>query len=198
MARIQVRNDSSQPDVRTKPTTPMMKKKHLERPKILQEEMIIVRTPRQAAQPSVCQSFLRLKFDSFDHYRNIPSRKHMIDGGYSAYLDQQAATPPTRDEKREDLENIAQTTREQLTRSKIRSLNIHETPEKSILKRRYPHRSNKGQPGPSSHVSCAKFQLNMYDTHQKDSIDLPQNVHFSGVTFSANQMQILDNVYPLT
>ena len=44
MARIQVRNDCCQPDVRMKPTTRPMKKKHLELPKILQGQVIIVRT----------------------------------------------------------------------------------------------------------------------------------------------------------
>ena len=73
----------------------------------------------------------------------------------------------------------AQATREQLTRSKIPIPDIHKSPEKSILKRRYPDRSNKRQPAPSSEAYSANFQLNMYDTHQKDSIDLPPNIHIS-------------------
>ena len=107
-----------------------------------------------------------------------PLEKKLIDGGYYAYLDQQAATPPTRDEKCGNFKNIAQTTREQLTRSKILIPNVHKMPKKSILKRRYPDRSNEGQPGPSSDF-FANFQLNMYDTHQKGSIDLPPNFHVS-------------------
>ena len=103
----------------------------------------------------------------------------MIDSGYYTYLDQPAATPPTRDEKGEILKNIAQSTKEQLMRSKIPIPNFHIMPQKPILKQGYPDRPNKGHPGTSSDVYSAKFQLNMYDKHQKDSEDLPPNIHIS-------------------
>ena len=182
MAPTQVRNDSSQPDVLAHKTDNAADKH--EAPRTPEDSgrgdnRSQVRQPRQAADPSVCQSFHRLKFDSNDYYRNIPTRKQLIDGGYSAYSDQQAAKPLTRDKKRKNLEKIAQTTREQLTISKNLLPNIHKTPRKSILKRWFPDRSNKGQPGPSSDASSAKLQLNMYDTHKKDSIDLPPNIHIS-------------------
>ena len=35
--------------------------------------------------------------------------------------------------------------------------NINRTPEKSILKKRYPERSNRGQPPPSNDISSASF-----------------------------------------
>ena len=99
MAPTQVRNNSSQPDVPAHetenaadedeaPTTP-------EDSSGRTDNRSQVRILRQAADPSVCQSFHRLKFDSCDHYRNIPTRNHLIDGGYYPYLDKQAAQHTT-------------------------------------------------------------------------------------------------------
>ena len=189
MAPTQVRNDSSQPKKPAHETDNAADEDEAPRtPEDFSgrsDNRSQVRTPRQAADSTVFQSFHRLKIDSYDHFRNIPTKNQMTDGRYYAYLDQQAATPPTRDEKRENLKNIAQTTRDQLTRSQIPLPNIHKMPKKSILKRRYPDISNKGQPGASSDVFSATFQMIIYDTHQKDSIDLPPNIHISeGDNFS--------------
>ena len=42
------------------------------------------------------------------------------------------------------------------------------------MKKRYPERSNRGQPPPSNDIYSAKFQLNMCDT-SIESVDLPEN-----------------------
>ena len=110
MAPIQVRNDSSQPDVPAHETDNAADEKETSRTpeesSARSDNRSHVRTPKQAAEPSVCQSFHCPKFHSYDHYRNIPTRKQLIDGGYYAHLDQQPATPPTRDKKREDFKKL--------------------------------------------------------------------------------------------
>ena len=53
--------------------------------------------------------------------------------------------------------------------------NINKTPDTSILKKRYPERSNRGQPPPSNDIYSASFQLNMCDT-SIEIVDLPEKV----------------------
>ena len=72
------------------------------------------------------------------------------------------------------LVNTAQKTRP-ISQSGIPVHNINKTPDKSILKKRYPERSNRGQPPPSNDIYSAGLQLNMCATSIK-SVDLPENV----------------------
>ena len=126
----------------------------------------------------------RIRFDKYDHFRQIPNRKLLTDGGFYAYLAQQMETPPTRNEKHEHLKSIAQSTR-QLAQSKIPVPQGGRLPAKPILKHRYPNRSNRGQLGPSNDIYSAQFQFNMYDTPFTESIELPPNLTISeGDVFS--------------
>ena len=117
----------------------------------------------------------RLRFDRYDHFRDIPTRRALTEGGYYEFLNQQELELPlSKEEKRTILVNTAQKTRP-VSQSGIPVRNINKTPEKSILKKRYPDRSNRGQPPPSSDIYSASFQLNMCAT-SIESVDLPENV----------------------
>ena len=117
----------------------------------------------------------RLRFDSYDHFRDILTRRALTEGGYYEFLNQQEIEPPpSKEEKRTILVNTAQKTRP-ISQSGIPVPNINRTPEKSFFKKRYPERSNRGQPPPSNDISSASFQLNMCAT-STESVDLPQNV----------------------
>ena len=117
----------------------------------------------------------RLRFDRYDPFRDIPTRRALTEGGYYEFLNQQELELPlSKEEKRTILVNTAQKTRP-ISQSGIPVPNINKTPEKSILKKRYPERSNRGQPPPSSDIYSASFQLNMCAT-SIESVDLPENV----------------------
>ena len=117
----------------------------------------------------------RLRFDSYDHFRDIPTRRALAEGGYYEFLNQQEIELPlSKQEKRTILVNTAQKTRS-ISQSGIPVPNINKTPEKFILKKRYPERSTRGQPPPSNDISSASFQPNMCDT-SIESVDLPEIV----------------------
>ena len=116
----------------------------------------------------------RLRFDRYDHFRDIPTRRALTEGGYYEFLNQQELELPlSKEEKRTILVKTAQTTRP-ISQSGIPVPNINKTPEKSILKKRYPERSNRGQQPPSN-IYSASFQLNLCAT-SIESVDLPENV----------------------
>ena len=140
------------------------------------------RMTRQSHIPIAPQSSLtktpprqRLRFDSYDHFRDIPTRRALTEGGYYEFLNQQELELPlSKQEKRTILVNTAQKTRS-ISQSGIPVPNINKTPEKSILNKRYPERSTRGQLPPSNDISSASFQLNMCDT-SIESVDLPEKV----------------------
>ena len=116
----------------------------------------------------------RLRFDSYDHFRDIPTRRALTEGGYYEFLNQQELELSlSKQEKRTILVNTAQKTRP-LSQSGILVPNINKTP-KYILKKRYSERSNRGQLPPSNDIYSARFQLNMCAT-SIESVDLPGNV----------------------
>ena len=114
----------------------------------------------------------KLRFDKFDYARNIPNRHELSKQGYYSYLDKQATSTASPDTKRELLRKIASTTRDKVSKSKIPVPELQKTPEKPILKNRYPVRTNRGQPASSSDIYSAQFQLN-YFTETSESITLP-------------------------
>ena len=57
------------------------------------------------------------------------------------------------------------------------------------MKKRYPERSNRGQPPPSNDISSASFQLNMCATWI-ESVDLPENVRILQGDFFRDQTAI--------
>ena len=117
----------------------------------------------------------KLRFDRYDHFRDIPTRRALTEGGYYEFLKQQELELPlSKEEKRTILVNTAQKTRP-ISQSEIPVPNINKTPEKSILKKRYPERSNRGQPPPCADIYSASFQLNMRAA-SIESVDLPENV----------------------
>ena len=118
----------------------------------------------------------RLRFDSYDHFRDIPTRRAVTEGGYYEFLNQQEVELPLSKEEKRTILNTAQKTRP-ISQSGIPVPNINETPEKSILKKRYPERSNRGKPPPSNDIYSASFQMNMCAT-SIESVDLPENVEF--------------------
>ena len=65
-------------------------------------------------------------------------------------------------------------------------LAVNKTPDKSILKKRYPERSNRGQPPPSNDVHSTSFQLNMCAT-SIESVNLPENVRIIQGNLSRDQ-----------
>ena len=117
----------------------------------------------------------RLRFDSYDHFRDTPTRRAVTEGGYYEILKQQELELPlSKEEKRTILVNTAKKTRH-ISQSGIPVSNINKTPDKSSLKKRFPERSNRGQPPPSSDIYSASFQLNMSAT-SIETADLPENV----------------------
>ena len=126
----------------------------------------------------------RLRFDNYDHFRDIPTRRALADGGYYECLNKEGTTQHSNEQKREMLRNIAHTTRSaaQLGRS---IPNVHKQPGKPILKNRYPERSNLGIPGPSNDVHSASFQLNMF-ADPNDWINLPMNIRIKPGNLLAN------------
>ena len=73
------------------------------------------------------------------------------------------------------LRNIASTTRQKLVNSSTPAPNSTQIPGKSILKNRYPIRSNRGQPPFSSDVHSPNFQFNQI-SNGTESILLPPNL----------------------
>ena len=63
---------------------------------------------------------------------------------------------------------------------------IHNTSYHSILKNRYPERSNRRIPVPSNDVHSASFQLNMF-ADPNDCIRLPMNIRIKPGSLLANQ-----------
>ena len=126
----------------------------------------------------------RLRFDNYDHFRDIPTRRALADGGYYECLNKEGTTQHSNEQKREMLRNIAHTTRSaaQLGRS---IPNVHKQPGKPTLKNRYPERSNRGIPGPSKDVHSASFQLNMF-ADPNDCINLPMNIRIKPGNLLAN------------
>ena len=117
----------------------------------------------------------RLRIDRYDHFRDIPTRRAQTECGYYEFLNQQELELPlSKEEKRTILVQTAQKARP-ISQSGIPVPNINKTPQKSILKERYPERSNRGQPPPSSDIYSASFQLNMCAT-SIESVDLPESV----------------------
>ena len=137
---------------------------------------------RQSQKPIAPQSSItktpprqRLRFDRCDHFRDIPTRGALTEGGYYKFLNQQELEfPLSKKEKHTILVYTAQKTRP-ISQSVIPDPNINKTPGKSILKNRYPERSNRGQPPPSNVISSARFQLNMCATSIENA-DLPKIV----------------------
>ena len=78
----------------------------------------------------------RVRFDSYDHFRDIPTRRALTESGYFEFLNQQELELQlSREEKRTILVNTAQKTRP-ISQSGIPVHNINKTPEKSILKKK--------------------------------------------------------------
>ena len=79
----------------------------------------------------------RLRFDRYDHFRDIPTRRALTEGGYYEFLNQQELELPlSKEEKRTILVNTAQKTRPiSISQLRIPVPNINKTPEKSILKK---------------------------------------------------------------
>ena len=120
----------------------------------------------------------RLRFDRYDHFWVIPTRRALTERGYYEFLNQQELELPlSKEEKRTILANTAQKTRPN-SQLRIPVPNINKTPEKSVLKKRYPERSSRGQPPPSNDIYSASFQLNMCAT-SIESVDLPKTVRNS-------------------
>ena len=159
------------------------------------------RMTRQSQLPiAPTSSFLKtpprqkLRFDRFDHFRDIPTRRPLTEGGYYEFLNQQELELTlSREEKRTILVNTAQKTRP-ISHSGIPVPNLNNTPEKSILKKRYPERSNRGQPPPSNDIYSANFQLNMCAT-SIESVDLPENVRISHGDLFRDQTAIFGHCF---
>ena len=134
-------------------------------------------TPSQSKIPIPTKTTTqqRLRFDNYDHFRDIPTRRALAAGGYPECLNKEGTTPQlSQEQKRQMLRNIAHTTRP-AAQSSSSIPNINKQPGKSILKKRYPERWNRGIPGPSNDVHSANFQLNMF-ADPNDCITLPTNV----------------------
>ena len=116
----------------------------------------------------------KISFDQYDYSRAIPNRHELTKSGYYSYLDKNTV-PSSTDTKRDFLRKIASNTREKIVTSKIPVPQKEKTPEKPILKNRYPIRSNRGQPAPSSDIYSPQFQLNSINSHN-DRIIMPQNI----------------------
>ena len=85
----------------------------------------------------------RLRFDCYDHFRDIPARRALTEGGYYEFLNQQEVELQlSKEEKRTILVKTAPKMRP-ISQSGIPILSINRTPEKSFLKKRYPERSNR-------------------------------------------------------
>ena len=174
-APVQVHFDSPEPGVSPKPNP--------------NQEITLTRTEMSDTQAKTRPSRIPIKsssaqstpaasptirFDQNGYHRGIPSRQDLAKKGYYAYLEQQATTPPSVDTKRTMLRNIASTTRQKLVNSIPSAPTLTQMPGKSILKNRYPIRSNRGQPPASSDVHSPNFQFNQI-SNVIGSILLPPN-----------------------
>ena len=130
---------------------------------------------KSSSAQSTPEASQRIRFDQYDYHSGIPSRKDLTKKGYYAYLEKQVTTPPSVDAKRTMLRNIASTTRQKLVNSTQSAPKLTQIPGKSILKNRYPIRSNRGQPPSSSDVHSSNFQFNQISTDTQ-SILLPPNI----------------------
>ena len=135
----------------------------------------------------------RPRFDCYDQFRDFPRRRAITGGGYYEFLNQQELELPlSKEEKRTILVITAQKTRP-ISHTGIPVPNINRTPEKSILKQRYPERSNRGQPPPSNDISSASFQLNLCATSIA-SVGLLKKFELYRETYSETKPQFLDTV----
>ena len=113
----------------------------------------------------------------------------MTEGGFYAYLDQQARTRPLRAKKRDEIKAIAQSTGQKLLQSKILKPQSVLSLARSISKHRYPEeRSNRGQPGLSKDVYSAKFQLKTYETVHIEKIEIATNFTKSASDLCSNSI----------
>ena len=117
----------------------------------------------------------RIRFDQYDYHRGIPWRQNLTKTGYYAYLEQQATTPPSVDTNIFLLRKIASTTRRKRVNLTPPAPNLTQIPGKSILKNRYPLRSNRGQPPSSFDVHLHIFQINEI-SNDTESFSLPPNL----------------------
>ena len=120
----------------------------------------------------------KIRFDEYDYARSIPNRHELTTKGYYSYLDKQANSSASPDSKRELIRKIASNTRDKISKSKIPVPELQKSPDKPILKNRYPVRPNRGQPASSSDIYSPQFQLN-YLQETSESITLPDNIEMS-------------------
>ena len=137
MTPAQVHDDNSQPDAPEQGTVYASNA-------LVEPSPFVAFTRRTGARSQVheqCQApetrtgpqLSRLRFDGYEYYRDIPNRQQLTAGGYYEYLAQQTSIPQTRDEEREHLKAIAESTRGHITTSEIPFPDIHKTPEKSVF-----------------------------------------------------------------
>ena len=160
-APVQVHFDRPEPGVSPKPKPNHEKTLTRTEMSDTQAKTRPTRIPiKSSSAQSTTAASQRIRFDQYDYHRGVPSRQYLTKKGYYAYLEQQATTPPSVDTKRTMLRNIASTTRQKLVNSTPSAPNLTQIPGKSILKNRYPIRSNRGQPPSSSDVHSPNFQFN--------------------------------------
>ena len=117
----------------------------------------------------------RLRFDNYDHFEEIPTRKALTEGGYFDFLNQHDLQSPLyKDEKRKVLVSTAEKTR-QVSQPGISVPARNKPQKKCIFKKRSLERSNRGQPPPSNNNYSVRFELNMC-AHSVASVDIPENV----------------------
>ena len=134
-----------------------------------------------------------ITFDSYGNYRDVPNRRQLTAGDYYQHLAENSAVPQTRDESRENLQAIAQSTPEQPITSNILIPGDRKTPGIFILKRRYPDRSKGRQPGPTFDVSSAHFHF-----RKSTSYTIQNESKFLHVTLSGSQKQVSLTEFCLT
>ena len=77
----------------------------------------------------------RLRFDNYDHFREIPTRKALTECGYYDFLNEQdLQSPLSKDEKRKVLVSTAEKNQTNSTAWKTVPA-VNETPEKSIFEK---------------------------------------------------------------
>ena len=173
-APVQVHFDSPEPGVSPKPNAKQETSLNKTEMSDTQAKRRPSGIPIKSSAQSTPAASQRIRFEQYDYDRGIPSRQDLTKTGYYAYLQQQATTPSV-DTKRTMLRNIASTTRQKLVNSKPPAPYLKQIPGNSILKNRYPIRSNSGQPPSSCDVHATNFQFNQI-SNDTESILLPPNI----------------------
>ena len=107
-----------------------------------ENETVRRESPKQTSTPSQSKIPLptkmamqqRFRVDNYDHFRDIPTRRALADGGYSECLNKEGTPQLSREQKRQMLRNIAHATRP-TAQSSSSIPNINQQSGKSILKK---------------------------------------------------------------